>query len=128
MSFTPIHQALATASLLFSLIIAGYGFLLYFRKRGLDASFWGALAAGELLYVAQVIVGFVLLAGGLRPPRTAVHLLYGALLCLVLPLAYVSTRAADTYREAGLYGLIGLFLAGIALRAMDTGTFALPGG
>ncbi len=128
MGFTQIHQSLATASLLFSLIIAGYGFWLYFRKRGIDASFWGALAAGELLYVVQIVIGFVLLASGLRPARTAVHLLYGVMLALVLPLAYVSTRAADTHREAGLYGLIGLFLAGVALRAMDTGSFALPGG
>jgi hypothetical protein len=128
MSFSQIHQALANASLIFSLIIAGYGFWRYFRKQGIDASFWGALAAGELLYLAQMVIGLVLLASGLRPARTWVHLLYGALLVLVLPFGYVATRAADSHREAGLYALIGLFLAGVSLRAMSTGTLLLPGG
>ena len=128
MGLVQVHEALATASLLFSFIIAGYGLWRYFRKQGIDASFWGVLAAGEVLYVAQIIVGLLMLAGGLRPARLAVHLLYGALLALVLPFAYVSTRAADSHREAGLYALIGLFLAGIALRAMSTGTLPLPGG
>lgn len=128
MSLLQVHAGLATASFIFSLIIAGYGLWRYVRKQGLDGNFWGVLAAGELLYLAQIAVGLLLLAGGLRPARTAVHLLYGAVLALVLPGAYVSTRAADSYREAGVYALAGLFLAGIALRAMSTGTLALPGG
>lgn len=128
MSLSQVHQSLATASLLFSFIIAGYGLWRYLRKQGLDASFWGVLAAGELLYLAQVGVGLVLLAFGLRPARTAVHLLYGVLLVLVLPFGYVATRAADSHREAGLYGVIGLFLAGVSLRAMSTGALPLPGG
>ena len=128
MGLLQVHQGLANASLLFSLIIAGYGLWRYFRKQGIDASFWGVLAAGELLYLAQIAVGLLLLAGGLRPARIAVHLLYGVVLALVLPGAYVGTRAADSYREAGLYAVIGLFLAGIALRAMSTGALPLPGG
>jgi uncharacterized membrane protein len=128
MSLSQVHQALATASLIFSLIITGYGLWLYLRKRGIDGNFWGALAAGELLFLAQMVLGLVLLAGGLRPARTAVHILYGALLVMVLPGAYIATRAADSYREAGLYAAAGLFLAGVSLRAMTTGTMLLPGG
>ena len=36
MSLPQIHSALANACLIFSLIIAGYGFLLYLRQRGID--------------------------------------------------------------------------------------------
>ena len=128
MGLFQVHQALANASLIFSLIIAGYGFLRYFRGQGIDASFWGALAAGELLFLVQIGVGLLLLATGLRPARTAVHLLYGAVLVVALPFAYTSTRAADGRNEARLYALIGLFLAGISLRAMSTGELPLPGG
>jgi hypothetical protein len=128
MGLSQVHEALATASLIFSFIIAAYGLWHYLRKRAIDGSFWGVLAAGELLYLAQIAVGLLLLAGGLRPARLAVHVLYGAVLALVLPGAYVSTRAADSYREAGLYAVIGLFLAGIALRAMTTAALSLPGG
>jgi hypothetical protein len=127
MGLLQIHQALANACLIFSLIIAAFGFWRYVRGQGIDANFWGALAAGELLYIGQVVVGLVVLATGLRPARLDVHLLYGAVLALVLPAAYVGTRAADTRREALLYAAIGLFLAGIALRAMTTGMPLLPG-
>ena len=128
MGLLQVHRSLATACLIFSAIIAVYGFWLYFRKQSIDGSFWGVLAAGELLYLAQVVLGFVVLATGLRPPRTAVHILYGVVLALVLPAAYVATRAADSHREARLYAVIGLFLAGISLRAMSTGGPLLPGG
>jgi hypothetical protein len=128
MSLFQVHQALANASLIFSFIIAGYGFWRYIRNQGIDGSFWGVLAAGELLYIAQIVVGLLLLASGLRPARTAVHLLYGVLLVLVLPGAYTATRAADSRREALLYAAIGLFLAGISLRAMTTGVPVLPSG
>jgi heme A synthase len=127
MGLSQVHQALANASLLFSLIIAAYGFWRYFRRQGIDASFWGVLAAGEVLYLVQVVVGLLLLAAGLRPARTAVHLLYGAMLAMALPGVYLATRAADTRQEALLYAAAGLFLAGVALRGMSTGVVALPG-
>ena len=120
MDITQIHSALATACLIFSLIIAGYGFLLYFMQRGIDANFWGTVAAGELLFVAQGVVGIILYASGLRVPRTPVHVLYGIVLVITLPGAYALTRGRDTRREVIIYALIGLFLAGVTLRAMFT--------
>jgi hypothetical protein len=122
MSVTQIHSALANACLIFSLIIAGYGFLLYFRQRGIDSNFWGTLAAGELLFLAQGVVGVLLYASGLRVPRTWVHALYGIVLLITLPGAYGLTRGRDSRREALIYAILGLFLAGITLRAMSTAT------
>jgi len=122
MDITQIHGALANACLIFSLIIAGYGFLLYFRQRGIDANFWGTVAAGELLFVAQGVVGIILYASGLRAARTLVHVLYGIVLVITLPGAYALTRGRDTRREAVIYAIIGLFLAGITLRAIFTAT------
>ena len=120
MTLTDVHATLANACLLFSLIIAGYGFLLYFRRRGIDSNFWGTLAAGELLFVAQGVLGIILFAGGLRPARTLVHILYGIVLVITIPGTYAVTRGRDTRREVLIYAIIGLFLAGIALRAMFT--------
>ena|SRR3990172_4132108 len=128
MSLTQVHAAIATACLIFSLIIGVYGAARYFRGLGVDASYWGALAAGELLYVAQGVLGVLLLVEGMRPARSLVHLLYGVVIIIVLPAAYGFTRGRDTRREAAIYALIGLFLAGISLRAMSTAQFALPGG
>ena len=120
MDLTQIHGALANACLIFSLIIAGYGFLLYFTQRAIDANFWGTVAAGELLFLAQGVVGVLLYASGLRPSRDLVHVLYGIVLVITLPGTYAITRGRDSRREAIIYAIIGLFLAGITLRAMST--------
>jgi heme A synthase len=120
MSLSQIHGALANACLIFSLIIAAYATWRYLRKQGIDANFWGVLAAGELLFLAQGVVGVLLLIGGLQAARTVVHALYGIVLVISLPGTYALTRGRDTRREAGIYAVIGLFLAGITLRAMYT--------
>ena len=120
MNLSQIHAALANACLIFSLIIAGYGFLLYLRHRGIDSNFWGTVAAGELLFLAQGIVGVLLYASGLSVARTWVHALYGIVLVISLPGTYALTRGRDTRREVLIYAIIGLFLAGITLRAMGT--------
>jgi hypothetical protein len=120
MDLPQIHGALANACLIFSLIIAGYGFLLYFIKKGIDSNFWGTVAAGELLFLTQGVVGALVYASGLLAARTWVHALYGIVLVITLPGAYALTRGRDTRREALIYGTIGLFLAGVTLRAMFT--------
>jgi hypothetical protein len=120
MNLSQIHGALANACLIFSLIIAGYGFLLYLRRLGIDSNFWGTVAAGELLFLAQGVLGVILYASGLRAARTLVHALYGIVLVISLPGAYALTRGRDTRREALIYAIIGLFLAGVTLRAMYT--------
>jgi hypothetical protein len=86
-----------------------------------DGSFLGALAAGELLYLAQVAIGIGLLfTPAPRPARLAIHILYGAVLALMVPATYAITAGRDSRREVLAYALVGLFLAGISLRAMAT--------
>jgi uncharacterized membrane-anchored protein YitT (DUF2179 family) len=125
MSLSVLHTGLANACTIFSLLIAGYGFWLFFRKQNVSTSFLGMLAIGQLLYMAQMVIGITLLAGGAEPPsqRGWVHYLYGVVLVIALPSLYAYTRGQDTRREALLYALMGLFLAGISLRAVAT---ALP--
>ena len=120
MTLLQIHNSLANACVIFSLVVGAYGFWRYFRRQGVGADYWGMLATGELLYLAQGMVGVALFLTGLRPARTAVHILYGVLLVIVLPGAYAYTRGRDGRREALTYALIGLFLAGVGLRAMIT--------
>jgi len=119
MSLLQVHTGLANACVIFSLLIGGYGFWRYFRREGVGGNFWSILAAGELLYLAQGVVGVLMFLSGLRPGRF-VHILYGILMVIVLPGAYAYTRGKDQRREALVYGLVGLFLAGVALRAMTT--------
>ncbi|MGH2521951.1 MAG: hypothetical protein ACRDH2_05550, partial [Anaerolineales bacterium] len=113
---------LANASVIFSLLLAGYAFWRFLRGEGVGGSLWGVIVVGELLYIAQAIVGFSLFA--VAPVRSGgwrwVHVLYGIVMLISLPGAYAYLRGKDTRREALIYGLLGLFLTGVALRAMGT--------
>ncbi len=119
MTLIDFHSALGRAVLLYSLAIGVYGLIIYFRRRTIPAGFWGTLALGEVLYLGQVAVG-VALSLRVGFPQRSVHILYGVLPVIVLPAAYAFTRGRDDRNAALAYGLIGLFLAGVAIRAMTT--------
>jgi phosphotransferase system glucose/maltose/N-acetylglucosamine-specific IIC component len=122
MSLTQIHTGLANASLLFSLLIAGFCFWAYFRRQGVDGNLWGILAMGELLYLVQGVVGLILFFT--LPTRPEgwrwVHVLYGVVLVISLPGAFAYSRGKDDRRAALAYAIVGLFLAGVSLRAAGT--------
>ncbi len=126
MSLTLIHQGLSTACLIFSLIVGGYGFWCFLRQQTLSSSYLGVLVLAEVLYLAQAGVGVALAAQGGAPARGWVHYLYGVVTIIALPGLYAYVRGRDTRREALLYAILGLFLAGISLRAMTTATVGLP--
>ncbi len=123
----PVHNGLANACLIFSLIIAGYSLLIFIRNQSLTPGFFGALVIAELLYLAQAAVGVGLWLQGGVPARDWVHYLYGVVQVIGLPGLYATTRGRDTRLEALYYFAMSVFLAGIALRAAETAIHLLPG-
>ena len=119
MSLPLIHDRLGVAMMLFLAVAGFWGLASYFLKRGMTGSYWGVLAMGELLILAQAATGVALWLDGARPGR-AIHLLYGAVAILTLPGFYAYTKGQDDPRTARAYGLICLFLVGISLRAIGT--------
>ncbi len=120
MTLTLIHDRLATAILLFSLLAGVWALASALRRRGVDGTLWGILASGELLFVAQGLIGAVQWLAGARPERS-VHLLYGFVTALSLPAYYAFSRGRDDRRAAWVYAGLCLFLAVISLRAAATG-------
>ena len=119
MSLSEIHDRLATSMLLFLAVAGLWGIGSSLLKHGMSGSYWGILAVGELLILAQAITGIVLWLEGARPAR-GIHLLYGAVALLALPGYYAYSRGQDDPRTARSFGLICLFLVGISLRAIST--------
>ncbi len=78
-----------------------------------------------VVVVVDVMVGVVLVATGLRPADN-LHYLYGASLIVTVPL--VGSYIADKKFSRPLaYGLAGLFMAGLAIRASTAvETVSLP--
>ena len=119
MTLSQIHSVLAQSMILYSLAYGLWGLYNYVRKVGPSGSYWGTLMVAELLYIAQGVAGAVLYLQGLRPAR-GVHLLYGVLALITVPAAYAYLRGQDDRRVSLVFGLVGLFLAGVALRAIGT--------
>jgi len=121
MSLSDVHSRLYIVCLLYSLAVGVWAFYLSYKNRDLDSNFWGALAINEILFVVVALLDVVLyLNGSIVPDRPAVHFLYTATGVLTIPAAYTFTKQRATAREAGVYGAVCLFLAGIAIRAIIT--------
>lgn len=119
MSLTFIHQRLATSMLLYLLIAGLWGLVRYLRGKGVDSNYWGILAIGELLFLAQAVIGLTLLLSGGQPQR-GIHALYGIVSAISLPAYFAFTRGRDDRSAALVYALLCFFLIAINFRAIAT--------
>jgi hypothetical protein len=119
-SVKEIHNALALAILLVNGVVAIWGLLAWrFNWQLINGYEWLALV-GWYLYVPQIALGIALYIGGHRAPTGWQHYIYG--LGPVIGIAIGSFyRRRLPGREGMLYGLVGLFLTGVAARAWMTG-------
>jgi len=77
---------------------------------------WIVTIGAEAMLMVQVLVGTILVAAyDFRPPR--IHMFYGFLVFLTVGLAF-QYRDAMRGRTELLYGLVGLFLMGLGIRAV----------
>jgi heme A synthase len=93
---------------------------MYFRRVPPSGGFRSTLVLTEALFIVQGLIGVGMFLGG-RRPHDALHWLYGVLLVILLPIAATYTTGRGPRREALVYGIAGLFMAGLAIRALTTG-------
>lgn len=120
-TITLLHARLVTTILLFFGALAIWGFANYIRGEGVTGGYRGALAIGELLMIAELLLGVILFVGGARPFRPSIHILYGIVAVITLPGTFAYTRGRDGRWEQLIYVTVCLFLCGIALRSITTG-------
>ena len=120
-ALTVLHARLLVTILLFFGALSIWGLFGYLRGQGISGSYKGALAIGELLMLAEAIIGVLLLVGGAQPYRLTIHILYGIVAVITLPGTFAYTRGRDDRWEQLIYVAACLFLCGIALRALTTG-------
>jgi hypothetical protein len=120
-----IHQRLGITALYFFLAISVWGYYRFFRKQGLDSAYWGVLAIGELLLVAEALLGVAMYASGFRPARDWLHILYGAIIPVLIPGAYFYTRGRGDRAEILVYSTAAIITCGLIVRAIYTAQVAL---
>jgi len=107
--------------LLFMAAIGIWGLFMYFTGGGVTGSFSGALTIGELLILAQVGFGVVLYIKGFRP-ESSIHILYGLTAVVALPFIWSYMRERDARQALLIFSLGALFVSGLAIRGMTTGS------
>ena len=122
MSLFNIHDRLAVSAVLFAGVCTVWGFINYIRKQDMTSGYWGALVICEVLMITQGVIGIILAVQGSSPPRAIVHYLYGISAVISLPAVYVFTGGRDTRRESLLYAIVSLWLFGLAIRGITTGS------
>jgi uncharacterized membrane protein YfcA len=122
MTLVEIHSRLANSVLFYALAMGIWGFWRYFRRKGVDSSYFGALVIAEILIIAQGLLGaYLYVVRALRPAQSGMHILYGVVSLLAIPTIYSYTRGSEERREMLYYALGLLFLVGIAFRSIATG-------
>jgi heme A synthase len=115
-----LHNGLFRAGLLITVIIGIWGLIIYFRKLPTSGGYRSTLVLTEGLFILQGLVGVAMFLGG-RRPHDGLHWLYGILLVILLPIAATYTSGRDRRREPLVYGIAGIFMAGLTIRAFTTG-------
>lgn len=116
-----LHDRLATTVMLFFLFLGLWGLVEFARGGVLGGNIAGALIIGQVLVVVQGAFGLVLLVMGSRPANM-LHMLYGFTAALVLPFVWSYVRDRAPRQGLLLYSLVALFIFGLAIRGMTTGS------
>ncbi|MFZ0549106.1 MAG: hypothetical protein WAM60_26905 [Candidatus Promineifilaceae bacterium] len=115
-----LHRVLSNTTWLFFLLAGLWGMYRAIRNYGVDGSYLGALAVGEILFIIQAVLGVILLFFSASPGRS-VHFLYGVFAIVALPGLFTYMRGDDSNNAQWAYAIMTLFLFGVALRAITTG-------
>jgi uncharacterized membrane protein SirB2 len=121
MGLSFIHSRLAITAIIYTTIMAVWGLWRFFRRQGLESSYWGALAINEGLILLQGILGLILYFNPAVILARGVHILYGVVSVITLPFAFTFTRGRSERQEMSIYSLALVFLVLILLRAYTTG-------
>jgi cytochrome bd-type quinol oxidase subunit 1 len=114
-----LHGLIATAVVAYFVIAGVWGIVEFARgARNLSGTYASILVLAEVLALVQILAGFYALFAG-RQPRDLLHILYGMLAVLLLPVVW-SIFSRD--RRIPLYmGIACFVITAAALRAYVTG-------
>ena len=89
MTISQIHASLAQSATLFMAVLSIWTLFYAIRNKELDGNWFGAALIGEVLIVAQFVLGlYIYLSGDHNLPRPFLHILYAMVTVISLPAAY----------------------------------------
>lgn len=114
------HAALGYSVVGAFALMALWGLAAWVVRRGPGKAFWWLLTFVQVILLAQVAAGLILLAMGRT--QGLLHILYGSLFPIaVLAAAHWLARDAFEHRPWVPFAIAGFFAFGLTLRALFTG-------
>jgi hypothetical protein len=98
-----------------------WGLVTFAQGGSLSGSIAGALVIGWVLVLIQGLFGAIFYVAE-HGPSDSVHILYGITAALALPFVFTYTRDRDPRQALLMFSLVTLFIAGLAIRGMTTGS------
>lgn len=114
------HQGFFTVVVIYAALIGLWGLFLYVRGSNPSSGYIGAIVIMEGIAIVQGLIGLAVVISGHRP-HDPLHYVYGVVAVVVLPAAYFFSDNASERKDSLIFGLAGLLLVGIAIRAAATG-------
>ena len=118
-----LHGRIGNAVPLYMVLLGILSFINYVRGQGLDGGMIGAIVIGEILMIVQAVLGITLFIALNRINNLSIHFLYGSLTVIFLPGLWLYTRGATDRRSSLIWGVAGIFMMGLGLRAIGTASF-----
>lgn len=124
MNLADIHCRVGLSVIFFAFVLGAWGVIAYLMGRGVEGNYFGAIVIGEVLTIAQALLGVILVITG-HWPMDALHFLYGIVVVLSWVMVYIYTKGATSRRELIIYAMVSFVVMGLAMRGITTAT-ALP--
>jgi hypothetical protein len=121
MTLTTIHDRFAFTLLLYLVILFIWGTWRSIRNLSLDANYKGALVIAESIMIIQGILGIYLYFIGLAPERGGMHVLYGIVGALGIPIVFAISKGRNNNQTMMIYTAMLFFVTVIFIRSFVTG-------
>ncbi len=118
-SLLAAHRQLANTGVLYMFACGVWGLVMNWRKVPMNANYRGMLAIGYVLGDVIGLLGMGLLLGG-APPRDPLHILYGLLAAVSLPMAAIYNQNRSDERKPFWYAMVSFFVFGVLIRGIMT--------
>lgn len=112
------------ANLLFTILtvfglLGVWSLILGLLQRPVGQWLLSGMAIGVLLVLAECILGVIMIIQGLRPIRTEMHILYGVIALLTIPIAHSSARNREARSQGLIYAFACMCVCVFVLRALE---------
>jgi hypothetical protein len=114
-----IHKTWGYVAIVLNALVGIYALMAWKWNRFRGKPLWIATLVAEVAILLQVLIGTILVAGdeSYRKAVPRLHLFYGFLIFITIGLLY-QYRSQMKGRQELLYGLGGLFIMGLGIRAV----------